>query len=34
MDPAAVLSLVDHPDVPELANDVRSRLERVVASLA
>jgi uncharacterized protein (DUF302 family) len=33
MDPAAVLSLVDHPDVAELASDVRSRLERVVASL-
>ena len=34
MDPAAVLSLVDHPDVAGLASDVRARLERVVAALA
>ena len=33
MDPAAVLSLVDHPDVAALASDVRARLERVVAAL-
>ena len=34
MDPAAVLSLVDHPRVAELASDVRSRLERVIGALA
>ena len=34
MDPAAVLSLVDHPAVADLASDVRSRLERVIAALA
>ena len=34
MDPAAVLSLVDHPDVVELAAEVRNRLQRVVAAFA
>ena len=29
MDPASVMSLVDHPDVAGLASDVKERLERV-----
>ncbi len=33
MDPKAVLTLVDHPDVPALAAEVRDRLERVAARL-
>ncbi len=33
MDPASVMSLVDHPDVPELASDVKERLERVQDAL-
>lgn len=33
MDPAAVLSLVDHPEVAELAAEVRNRLQRVVAAI-
>jgi len=33
MDPAAVLTLVDRDDVAELANEVRDRLQRVMASL-
>ena len=33
MDPVAVLSLVDHKDVGELAGEVRSRLERVRSAL-
>ena len=33
MDPKAVLTLVDHPDVPALAAEVRERLERVAARL-
>lgn len=33
MDPAAVLKLVDNPSVAELAGDVKSRLERVLAML-
>jgi len=33
MDPEAVLTLVDHPDVPALATEVRVRLERVAARL-
>lgn len=33
MDPKAVLTLVDHPDVPALAAEVRTRLERVAARL-
>jgi uncharacterized protein (DUF302 family) len=33
MDPMAVLGLVGHPDVAELASEVRSRLERVAASV-
>jgi len=33
MDPAAVLNLVDNPAVGELAGDVKSRLERVLAAL-
>lgn len=33
MDPEAVLSLVDHPDVKPLAQDVKQRLERVLAAL-
>ncbi len=33
MDPKAVLTLVDHPDVPALADEVRSRLARVVSRL-
>lgn len=34
MDPAAVLQLVDKPDVAELAREVKTRLERVRDSLA
>ena len=34
MDPDAVLSLVDRPQVHALASEVRARLERVRASLA
>jgi uncharacterized protein (DUF302 family) len=33
MDPAAVLTLVDHPDVPALAAEVKTRLERVAAAV-
>jgi len=33
MDPAAVLNLVDNPAVGELAGEVKSRLERVLAAL-
>lgn len=33
MDPAAVLGLVDHPDVKAVAVDVRARLERILAAL-
>jgi uncharacterized protein (DUF302 family) len=34
MDPAAVLDLVGNPDVNDLAVEVRSRLERVLAALS
>ena len=33
MDPASVLSLVDHPGVAPLAAEVKNRLERVEAAL-
>lgn len=33
MDPASVLSLVENPTVGELAGEVKSRLERVLAAL-
>ena len=33
MDPKAVLNLVDNPDVPALAMEVRERLDRVKESL-
>ena len=33
MDPIAVLELVEHPDVPELAREVRERLERALAAV-
>lgn len=33
MDPISVLELVDHPDVGELAREVRERLERALAAL-
>lgn len=33
MDPNAVLTLVDNPQVPELAKEVRARLTRVMNSL-
>ena len=33
MDPDAVLKLVDRPEIGEVAAEVRSRLERVLASL-
>ena len=33
MDPQSVLSLVDHPGVEPLAGEVKSRLERVLATL-
>ncbi len=34
MDPAAVLKLVDKPEIEQLAGEVRSRLERVRDALA
>ena len=34
MDPAAVLKLVDRPEIEQLAGEVRSRLERVRDALA
>ncbi|WP_295878757.1 DUF302 domain-containing protein [uncultured Thiohalocapsa sp.] len=34
MDPAAVLDLVDNPQVPELAAQVRERLDRVASALS
>jgi uncharacterized protein (DUF302 family) len=34
MDPSAVLALVDNPEVPALAADVRSRLEKVRDAVA
>lgn len=34
MDPEAVLSLVSSPEVKEIADDVRGRLERVLGQLA
>ena len=33
MDPKSVLSLVDHPGIGPMAEDVRSRLEKVLAAL-
>jgi len=33
MDPIAVLELVDHPDIEELATEVRARLERALAAI-
>lgn len=33
MDPNAVLELVDRPEVPALATEVRTRLDRVLAAL-
>lgn len=33
MDPIAVLQLVDRPEIAELAQEVRGRLERVLAAL-
>jgi len=33
MDPIAVLELVDHPDVAELATEVRTRLDRALAAI-
>jgi uncharacterized protein (DUF302 family) len=33
MDPRAVLQLVDNPAVPELANEVRGKLEQALAAL-
>jgi uncharacterized protein (DUF302 family) len=33
MDPRAVLQLVDNPAVPELANEVRLKLEQALAAL-
>jgi hypothetical protein len=33
MDPLAVLELVGKPEVEEIAQEVRARLERVLASL-
>ena len=33
MDPESVLSLVDHPDVKQLAGEVKARLERVLEAL-
>lgn len=33
MDPEAVLKLVDHPDIPALAHEVRDRIARVAAAI-
>ncbi len=33
MDPIAILQMVDKPEIVELANEVRGRLDRVLASL-
>ncbi|MDT3735280.1 MAG: DUF302 domain-containing protein [Denitratisoma sp.] len=33
MDPIAILQMVDKPEIAELANEVRSRLDRVLAAL-
>ena len=33
MDPIAIMRLVDKPEVEELANEVRGRLDRVMAAL-
>jgi uncharacterized protein (DUF302 family) len=33
MDPKAILALVDHPKVHEMASEVRARLERALATL-
>jgi len=33
MDPSVVLNLVDDPRVPELAAEVRARLDRVASAL-
>lgn len=33
MDPIAIMQLVDRPEVAELANEVRGRLDRVMAAL-
>lgn len=33
MDPRAVLQLVDNPAVPELANEVRGKIEQALAAL-
>ena len=33
MDPRSVLSLVDHPDVPALAAEVRQKLEQALGAL-
>ena len=33
MDPVAVLSLIDNPEMTELAQQVRERMERVLAAL-
>ena len=34
MDPAAVLTLVERPDIEELASEVRARLQRVAAAVS
>ena len=34
MDPAAVLALVEHPDIEGLASEVRARLQRVAAAVS
>lgn len=34
MDPAAVLALVERPDIEELASEVRARLQRVAAAVS
>jgi uncharacterized protein (DUF302 family) len=33
MDPRSVLALVDHPDVPALAGEVRQKLEQAISAL-
>jgi len=33
MDPRSVLQLVDNPAVPQLANEVRQKLEQALAAL-
>ncbi len=33
LDPVQQLSVADNPELPELANEVRDRMERVIAAI-